>query len=72
MEKLPTTAKGKILFILICLFCVVMPFSSAVANVVINEIMYHPVSDIDQDDFLELYNTGKRYGKSRKLANQWS
>ncbi|MGZ6736085.1 MAG: lamin tail domain-containing protein [Nocardioides sp.] len=32
--------------------------SAAPADVVINEMMYHPVSDLDGDDYLELANTG--------------
>jgi hypothetical protein len=57
MERFPATVKVKILVILVCLFGLVMPLSSAWANVVINEIMYHSASDLDGDDFLELYNT---------------
>ena len=28
-------------------------------NIVINEIMYHPPSDLEGEEFIELYNTGK-------------
>src|SRR5690349_16552181 len=34
------------------------PAAAAPADVVINELMYHAVSDLDGDDFLELYNRG--------------
>jgi hypothetical protein len=34
------------------------PAAAAPTDVVINEIMYHAVSDLDGDDFLELNNTG--------------
>ena len=34
------------------------PASAAPADVVINELMYHAASDLDGDDFLELYNRG--------------
>src|SRR3954462_6302767 len=34
------------------------PASAAPSDVVINEMMYHAVSDLDGDDFLELYNRG--------------
>jgi hypothetical protein len=35
-----------------------IPCPIAGADVVINEIMYHPPSDLDADEFLELVNTG--------------
>ncbi|HEY1118242.1 MAG TPA: lamin tail domain-containing protein, partial [Acidimicrobiales bacterium] len=34
------------------------PASAAAADVVINEMMYHAASDLDGDDYLELYNRG--------------
>ena len=34
------------------------PATAAPTDVVINEMMYHAVSDLDGDDFLELYNRG--------------
>ncbi|MGY2701897.1 lamin tail domain-containing protein [Nocardioides sp. HB32] len=34
------------------------PASAAPSDVVINEMMYHAVSDLDGDDYLELYNRG--------------
>lgn len=34
------------------------PAVAAATDVVINEIMYHAESDLDGDDYLELYNTG--------------
>jgi CotH kinase protein/Lamin Tail Domain/Fibronectin type III domain len=34
------------------------PASAAPGDVVINELMYHAVSDLDGDDFLELHNRG--------------
>jgi hypothetical protein len=34
------------------------PASAAPTNVVINELMYHALSDLDGDDYLELTNTG--------------
>ena len=68
MKELLTTAKVKIMFILLCLCSLAMPVATASAAVVINEIMYHPVSDMDEDEFLELYNTG---GAAVDL-NSWS
>lgn len=32
--------------------------ASAVGSVVINELMYHTVADLDIDEFLELHNPG--------------
>ena len=32
--------------------------STAAADVVISELMYHPGSDLDGDEFVELHNTG--------------
>ncbi|HRK47968.1 MAG TPA: lamin tail domain-containing protein, partial [Nocardioides sp.] len=34
------------------------PATAAPTDVVINEMMYHAVSDLDGDDYLELYNRG--------------
>src|SRR3954447_4156026 len=34
------------------------PASAAPRDVVINEMMFHAVSDLDGDDYLELYNRG--------------
>lgn len=34
------------------------PSSAAAGDVVINELMYHALSNLDGDDFLELYNRG--------------
>lgn len=34
------------------------PTTAAATDIVISEIMYHPLSDLDGDDFLELSNTG--------------
>ena len=34
------------------------PANAAATDVVINEMMYHAVSDLDGDDYLELYNGG--------------
>ena len=34
------------------------PASAAATDVVINEMMFHAVSDLDGDDYLELYNRG--------------
>ena len=36
----------------------VSPAGAAATDVVINELMYHAVSDLDGDDYLELYNRG--------------
>ncbi len=57
MEVFSETAKIKILVFLMCIFSLFMPFSTAFADVVITEMMYHAESDLDEDDFLELYNT---------------
>lgn len=35
-----------------------VPATAAATDVVINEMMYHAVSDLDGDDYLELLNTG--------------
>jgi hypothetical protein len=57
MQKFTGTAKVKILAIFISTFGLIVPFSSALANVVITEIMYHPTSYLETEEFVELYNT---------------
>jgi lysophospholipase L1-like esterase len=53
------TAKTKVAVGLLCLCILSMPFASALASVVMNEIMYHPPQIVDDNyEFLELYNTG--------------
>jgi spore coat protein CotH len=42
--------------LLVCATALCAPH--AIADVVINEIMYHPASDQNGDEFVELYNTG--------------
>ncbi|RLE20147.1 MAG: hypothetical protein DRJ50_11195, partial [Actinobacteria bacterium] len=44
-----------VLFLLVGLLA---PWSSGAADVVITELMYHPPSDLDGDEFIELLNTG--------------
>ena len=45
------------IFVLVAAIALLLP-SAATAQVVINELMYHPLSDKSGDDFVELYNTG--------------
>ncbi|MBN2020096.1 MAG: lamin tail domain-containing protein, partial [Sedimentisphaerales bacterium] len=56
MKKIKTD-KASVKVGFLCLFVLAMPFASVSATVVINEIMYHAVSDLDEHDFIELYNT---------------
>ena len=44
--------------ILLAISVILVPGLGARADVVISEIMYHPSSDNDDDEFLELHNTG--------------
>ncbi|MBN1788193.1 MAG: CotH kinase family protein [Sedimentisphaerales bacterium] len=58
MKPLLTAEKIKTVSGLLFLCILALSFTSARAEIVINEIMYHTLSELDGDDFLELYNTG--------------
>ncbi|MGA2093624.1 MAG: lamin tail domain-containing protein, partial [Sedimentisphaerales bacterium] len=59
MKPSTTRKETKTLIGLLCLFCLAMPVASASANIVLNELMYHPPQIVDDNyEFLELYNTG--------------
>jgi spore coat protein CotH len=58
MKGLLTAAKTRVAVGLLCLCSMAMLVASASANVVMNEIMYHPPQLLDEKyEFLELYNT---------------
>ena len=54
MENRLMRVKVKTMIGLLCLCSLAMPIASTWADVVVTEIMYHPISDIDEDEFLEL------------------
>ncbi|MHC4065619.1 MAG: lamin tail domain-containing protein, partial [Planctomycetota bacterium] len=49
---------SKALTPLMAVVCTLVLLTPAAADVVITEIMYHPASELDGDEFLELHNTG--------------
>ena len=57
MKELLTTAKVKIMVVLLCLCTLAMPFASANADVIINEIMYHPTLGYRHRRFPRDYTT---------------
>ena len=40
----------------------------AIGDIVINELMYDPITENDDDQYIELYNKGTEYGEPRGMA----
>jgi hypothetical protein len=49
---------GAVAAVLLAMLATPAPASAAATDVVISELMFHAASDLDNDDFLELTNTG--------------
>ena len=43
-----------------------------VSDVVINELMYHPISDEADDQYIELYNRGAIPVSRRRMGTGWT